>query len=125
MERNEVRDYFGDRDAEREIYETFEAAVLKRWPETRIKVHKTQISFYNRHLFVVASLPYRRMKDWPEECLLVTFGLEHELDHPRIAVATEPHPRRWTHHVVVASPEDVDEELMEWVAAAWTFSMEK
>ena len=29
-------------------------------------------------------------KDWPRECLLVTFGLERQLLSPRIAVAVEP-----------------------------------
>ena len=44
---------------------------------------------------------------------------------PRIAVATEPYPNRWTHHVVVARPEDVDGELLGWLEAAWTFSEHK
>lgn len=121
----DILEYFGDHETERAIYDAFEERVLTAWPDTRITVHKTQISFYNRYLFAVASLPFRRMKDWPERCLLVTFGLEHEVEAPRIAVATEPYPRRWTHHVVVTDPAEIDDELMDWVAQAWKFSMEK
>lgn len=31
---------------------------------------------------------------------------------PRIAISTEPHPNRLTHHVLAVSPEDIDDELM-------------
>ncbi len=117
-----ILEYFSGHDTERELYEEFAGRVLEKYPDSRVKVHKTQISFYNRHLFAVAFFPYRRMKDWPQHCLLVTFGLEHRVESPRIAVATEPYPRRWTHHVVVSRPEDIDEELMGWVAQAWEFS---
>ncbi|SMG12073.1 hypothetical protein SAMN06295981_0635 [Corynebacterium pollutisoli] len=123
--RDDVLEYFGARDAELALYDAFESAVLERWPDTRITVHRTQVSFYNRYLFAVASLPYRRMNGWPEHCLVITFGVTDQLTSPRIAVATEPYPRRWTHHVVVSRPEEIDDELMGWVGQAWTFSMEK
>lgn len=65
------------------------------------------------------------MKDWPEHCRVLTFGLAEQLASPRIAVATEPNPHRWTHHVVVSRPEEIDNELMGWVGQAWAFSMQK
>ena len=55
--RDDVLEYFGARDAELALYDAFESAVLERWPDTRITVHRTQVSFYNRYLFAVASLP--------------------------------------------------------------------
>ena len=49
--------------------------LLKRmeecFPEAAVRVQKTQISFYGRHLFAMASLP-RRGK---ERGLMVSFGL--------------------------------------------------
>ena len=45
----------------------------------------------------------------------VTVGLARKVESPRIAVATEPYPGRWTHHIVVAGPEEIDDELMGWV----------
>lgn len=56
---------------------------------------------------------------------MVTFGLGHRLDAPRVAVATEPHPGRWTHHVLVTDPVDIDDELMAWVREAYEFSINK
>ena len=86
------------------------------------QVQKSQISFYGRHLFAMVSLPARCKKDWPRECILVTFGLPCRVDLPRIAVATEPYPGRWTHHVVVSREEEVDEELIGLLEGAWGFS---
>ena len=47
------------------------------------------------------------------------------MDSPRIAVATEPYPGRWTHHIVVAGPEEIDGELMGWVKEAAAFAAAK
>lgn len=92
------------------------------FPDAAVKVQKSQISFYGRHLFAAVSLPLRRKKTWPEECIIVTFGLGAKVEDPRIAVAVEPYPNRWTHHVLVSRPEEVDEKLLSWLQEAYTFS---
>ena len=91
------------------------------FPDASVKVQKSQISFYCPKLFAAASIPVRRKKDWPRECLLVTFGLERQVTSPRIAVAVEPYPNRWTHHVVVSQPEEIDGELLDWLSQAYQF----
>lgn len=117
--------YFEGHPEELTLYEALFARMSAVVPEASVKVQKSQISFYGRHLFAAASLPVRRKKDWPERCILVTFGLSHRLDHPRIAVATEPYPGRWTHHVVVSQPEQIDGELLGWIEEAYRFSESK
>ena len=117
--------YFHERPMEHSLYEVLEARMEEAFPNATVKVQKSQISFYTRHLFAAASLPVRRKKGWPAHCLLVTFGLSHRVDHPRIAVAVEPYPNRWTHHVVVARAEELDEELMDWLEEAYTFALGK
>lgn len=122
---SDLQVYFSGHSQELSLYDVLFQAVSAAFPDGRVKVQKSQISFYGRHLFAAASLPVRRKKDWPEHCLLVTFGLEFRLDSPRIAVAAEPYPNRWTHHVVVSRPEDIDDELMGWLNQAWDFSQQK
>ena len=117
--------FFDGRPAERALYQALVQAMEARFPETAVKVQKSQISFYHRHLFAAASLPLRRRKEWPRECLLVTFGLSRRLPSPRIAVAVEPYPNRWTHHVVVAREEEIDGELLDWLAEAYDFAAAK
>ena len=121
----DVLRYFAGKPLELSLYEALFQQMDAAFPQASVKVQKSQISFYNRHLFAAASLPVRRKKDWPEHCILVTFGLSYRLDSPRIAVAVEPYPNRWTHHVVLSAPEQVDGELMAWLEEAYTFSAVK
>lgn len=118
--------FFSGHEAALPIYEAFETALLSRFPDTRIKVQKTQISFYNKHQFACVSfLRVRPKKELPDPYLVITFGLASQLHSPRIAVATEPYPHRWTHHLVAAAPADIDDELMRWIEEATVFSAVK
>ena len=122
---SDVLFFFDGKPTELALYQALERAMAARFPEASVKVQKSQISFYHRHLFAAASLPLRRRKEWPKECLLVTFGLSRRLPSPRIAVAVEPYPNRWTHHVVVAREEEIDGELLDWLAEAYDFAAAK
>lgn len=122
---SDVLAYFDGHAEERALYEAFFRRLCAQFPACSVKVQKSQISFYGRHLFAAASLPVRRKKDWPEHCILVTFGLSHRVEDPRIAVAVEPYPNRWTHHVVMDKPEQIDGQLLSWLREAWDFSESK
>lgn len=117
--------FFDGHPAELALYEALFRAVEKVFPEGSVRVQKTQISFYGRHLFAMASLPVRRRKDWPKICLVVTFGLGYRLDSPRVAMALEPYPGRWTHHILVTTADQIDGELMGWLREAWDFAESK
>ena len=117
--------FFDGKPRELALYRALEAAMAAAFPLASVKVQKSQISFYSRHLFAAASLPLRWRKDWPDHCLLVTFGLGEPLSSPRIAVVTEPYPGRWTHHAAVAREEEIDGTLMGWLAAAHAFAETK
>lgn len=99
--------------------------LLKRmeecFPEAAVRVQKTQISFYGRHLFAMASLP-RRGK---ERGLMVSFGLQRRLESRRIAAAVEPYSGRWTHHLLIKEPAQIDLELLDWLQEAWAFAESK
>ena len=80
-----------------------------------IKVCKTQIAFRNRYVFAVVSLPMRRIENLPKEYMLITFGLPYK----------EAYPGRWTHHIAVTRPEEIDEELFVKIDEAFYFSLGK
>lgn len=108
------------------LYERFEEKVLSGISDVNIRVQKTQISFSNKRLFACVSfLPVRKAKDRPKSYIVVTFGLSHRVESPRIDVATEPYPNRWTHHVLISEPEEIDDELMAWVKEAGEFAENK
>ena len=108
------------------IYEKLEKSVYEKVPGVTVKVQKSQISFYNRHLFACAWFArVRKKQDCPDVYLVVTIGLGHRLDSPRVDLAAEPYPNRWTHHVLLAAPDEVDDELMAWICEAAAFSDSK
>ena len=108
------------------LYEAFKTCVTDLVPDVRIKVQKTQISFYNRHLFACVSFArIRKKKNCPDNYIVVTFGLEHKAESPRNDIATEPYPNRWTHHVLITDPAEIDYELMSWIKEASLFSDRK
>lgn len=108
------------------LYLALEERILTAFPETHIRVQKTQISFSNRRNFAFASLlPARRAALRPDPFLTVTVGLSQRLESPRVDAASEPYPGRWTHHIVIGSEEEIDGELMGWIRQAAEFSAGK
>lgn len=115
---NDVLFFFDGRPDGLALYEALFGALGAAFPGARVKVQKTQISFYGRGLFAMVSLPRRKR----EAGIVVSFGLGRREASPRIAAAVEPYPNRWTHHVAVTRGEELDQELMGWLREAWDFS---
>ena len=108
------------------LYEALEEKILSEIEDVTVKVQKTQISFSNTHNFAFVSfLPVRKAKERPDIYIVVTFGLGYRKESPRIDVAVEPYPNRWTHHMLISKPEEIDDELMEWIREASIFSAGK
>ena len=107
------------------LYVALREKLERAYPDMDVRVARTQISFRNRHVFAMASLPWRRVKGWPEAYLLVSFGLPCRKESPRIAQAVEAYPNRWTHHALVVTEDEIDDTLMSWLDEAFWFSAAK
>ena len=118
--------FFNEKPAAIPLYEAFVERLLAEIGDVTVKVRKTQISFSNKYNFAFVSLlPIRRAKERPETYITVTFGLSYKKESPRIDAASEPYPNRWTHHMLISSEEEIDEELMDWIKEAAEFSASK
>lgn len=117
--------FFEGRPAELLLYQTLFEYMEAAFPGASVKVRKSQISFYNRRLFAAVSLPVRRGKGRPGECIIVTVGLGYRLASPRAAVAVEPYPNRWTHHILLSREKEADGELLGWLREAYDFAGSK
>ncbi len=118
--------FFGEHMAALPLYEQLEDRILGEIPNVQIKVAKTQITFANKRGFAFVSFnPCRRAKERPENRITVSFGLGYRKESPRIDVATEPYPGRWTHHLMVGSLAEIDDELLGWIKEAAAFSAAK
>ena len=107
------------------LYETIRELICSEFDNVTVRVQKTQISFSNRYNFAFVSLPNRRIKERPDVYVILTLGLGHRLEHPRIAIATEPYPGRWTHHIIIQGKDEIDDQIVEWLNEAYHFSMIK
>ena len=112
--------FFDRRPRELELYQDFEDKVFAACPETHIRVQKTQITFENRHGFAFVSLPRRKVKE-----PTIVVSLSDRVDSPRIWVATEPYPNRWTHHMLISDESQLDEEVLGWIKEAAAFAAAK
>ena len=108
------------------LYRAFEALLFDSFPVVNKRVQKTQITFSNRHVFACVSFArVKRKAELPAGYMVLTLGLPAPLASERVAVKTEPYPGRWTHHIVVSKPEELDEELLSWVREAYDFAAAK
>ena len=108
------------------LYQAFEELLSDSFPVVNKRVQKTQITFSNRHVFACVSFArVKRKAELPMRYMVITLGLPAPLDSERVAVKTEPYPGRWTHHIVVNKPEELDEELLSWVREAYDFAAVK
>lgn len=109
-----------------DLYAALEEALYRRFADVNRRVQKTQISFFNRHVFACVS--FARVKpraELPRGYLVLTLGLPAPLHSPRAAIKTEPYPGRWTHHFVLSRPEELDEELLSWIGESYAFAAAK
>ena len=125
-EKQDVLLFFEKQLAAFPLYEAFETELYKQYPNITKKVQKSQITFSNRHVFACVSFArVKRKAELPDPYIVITLGLSYPLESERVAVKTEPYPGRWTTHIVIGSPDELDEELFGWVQQAYDFSENK
>lgn len=113
--------FFDGRPEELALYEAL-LEKISGFGAVRPVVHKTQISLKNRRVFACVSMArVVRRALLPPHYLVLTLGLPYPLDSPRIAAKVEAQRRRWTHHIVLGTESELDEELMAWVHEAYMF----
>lgn len=108
------------------LYEAFAEKMAARFPDTKMRVQKTQLTFSNRHVYACISfLRVKKKAELPASYFVLTLGLPYPLESGRVAAKTEPYPGRWTTHIVISEMSDLDEELFAWVEQAYLFSEKK
>ena len=113
------------RPLELSLYRAFEAAVRERLPQVITRFRRSQITFAGRRGFAAVWMPPFKVRGRPEHYIVVSFAADRRIDHPSIVSVAEPYPHRWTHHVLVSCPEDIDGRLLDWVEQAYRLTNEK
>ena len=115
--------FFEGHSAALPLFLEFERFLDTAFPVVNKRIRKTQISYFNRHVFACVSFAaVKRKADLPEGYMVIILCLPACLDSDRAAVKVEAYPGRWTHHFVVSSPDELDEELRSFVREAYDFA---
>jgi hypothetical protein len=118
-------DFFRGRDESRRIFDALRAAVEAVGP-VELRVTKSQVAFRK----VPAQLRGRGIAfawAWMPDVylgpghapLVLTVALRRRDSSPRWKQVVEPVPGRFTHHLELYSPGEIDDEVRAWLAEAW------
>jgi hypothetical protein len=103
-----VDDHFHGRSPElRGLFDALRAKLERSGP-LRVDAVKSTINLISTHHF--GGIAVRR------DHLRVGFILDHAIDAGRIARVERVGPRRFSHHIVLRSPADLDAEVLAWLA---------
>ena len=118
--------FFRGREGALPLYGAVRKRIFEAYPEVRIEVKKTQISFFARYMFATVSFtPVGPAQDRPQPFLTLSLCLPSPLEGARVAAAVEPYPGRWTIHILLGRPEDADGELTDWLRMAAVFAAQR
>lgn len=101
----------------RRILDALRAAVDALGP-VEVRVTKSQVAFRRRRAFAWAWMPgvYLYGQVAP---LVLTLSLRRRDRSPRWKEIVEPYPGRFTHHLELRSPAEIDDQVRDWLKEAW------
>lgn len=107
------------------LYEILMERVFKLFPDTVIRVSKTQISLKNKYIYGCISFLRIKKKELSDDYFVLTIGLPFPLETQRTVIITELYPGRYTNHILISEISDLDDELFSWIALAYDFPNSK
>ena len=113
----DVDEFFAGRDRARRIYERVAEAIMQIGPATT-RVSKSQIAFRRETGFAIVWTPDRYLSN-TDVPLVLTVLLRRRDTSRRWKEVVEPGDGRFTHHLELHEPEDVDRRVARWLEEAW------
>ena len=109
--------FFADDPQALAIHRAVDAAVASIG-EAEVRVSKSQVGFYRKHPFAATWRPAQYLSSAGAP-LTLSIYLKRRDDAPRWKEVVQPSPGRFTHHVELQSPGDVDEFIAKRLREAW------
>ena len=109
-------EFFTGQEAARRIFDVLQRTIATFGP-AEICVTKSQVAFRRRTAFAWAWMPgaYLHGQVAP---LVLTLSLRRRDPSPRWKEVVEPYPGRFTHHLELRSPAEIDGEVCAWLEEA-------
>jgi hypothetical protein len=115
-------EFFSDQPLAKQLYAAVRGAVdsigAASIRATSIRATKSQVAFRRRRTFAAVWRPGQYLAGTAAPLVLTIF-LPRRIASPRWKQVVEPAPDRFTHHLELHDPAEVDEEVRSWLRAAW------
>jgi len=110
-------EFFAGYEESRRIFDALHAAIEALGP-VEARVSKSQVAFRRRRPFAWAWVPARYLRGSPAP-LVLTLSFDRRDGSPRWKEIVEPAPGRFTHHLELHAPSEIDDEVRDWLQEAW------
>lgn len=111
-------EFFAGQEEPRRLYEALWGLLQELGP-VQARATKSQIAFRRRGIaFAWAWMPGKYLHG-PAAPLVLTLSLRRRDTSPRWKEIAEPYPGRFTHHLELHSPGELDEQVRLWLQEAW------
>lgn len=114
-------EYFEGQEESRKLFETV-LKVVNAIGSTELRVTKSQVAFSRKKAFAWVWIPAKYLRRMAAP-LVLTLGFRSRDASSRWKEIVEPAPGRFTHHLELYSTKDIDDEVREWLRAAWTIAV--
>jgi len=108
--------FFAAHPDSRRIFDVLLAAVESLGP-VALRVTRSQVAFWRAHPFAWAWIPGIALRR-PAAPLVLTLALRRRDPSPRWKQIVEPAAGHFTHHLELASPDEIDDEVRAWLREA-------
>jgi hypothetical protein len=109
--------FFAGHDDSRRVFDALGEAV-GALGETEVRVSKSQLAFHRKRAFAWAWRPEQYLGPGRPP-LVLTVGLRRRDGSTRWKEVVEPARGRFTHHLELHSPAEVDDQVRGWLREAW------
>ena len=113
-----VAEYFEGFESSRHLFELLQERI-GAVGAVEIRVSKSQVAFRRKRAFARAWVPRKYLRGSRVAPLVLTLSLDHRDGSSRWKEIVEPKPGRFTHHLEIYSPEDIDDQVQAWIREAW------
>jgi len=93
-------------------------SMLNSLGQFEVRVTKSQIGLRRRRTFAFLWMPGKWLSH-PDAEVVLSIATDHPIASSRFKEVVHPAKNTWMHHLEVRSPEDLDDEVLSWLAAAW------
>jgi hypothetical protein len=110
-------EFLADSALGRSVFEAVHR-IISSFGDVEVKTTRSQVAFRRRRGFAYVWLPGKYL-DRPQAEVVLSIALDRELASPRFKEVAHPARRIWQHHLEIVDITDVDDEVREWLRAAY------